>query len=373
MTSFELPPAARFLPLVPRSRPAALPPQQRLTELDDLVHQAKHAREADEGMTRACEAMNKAALVASDNGDADLAAALCWQQYEAFLPAVPLTAKAATFALQPLVNLARLAIRTGNPTGAYTLLESLFSAADRDEAAQVLGRACPVGGLVGSADERAELRRFLWAVLLADGTRALCAAGRWQDAVAHLHRYNGIGTRLLDGRQVAVLAALHHRAPDTATRLLTQANCTEAWERAVAACLTTAAHRVAERDPARAITTMANAVLHLPPTPGGGVFTARLGVLACELAPDHRDLVPRLITVVMGIADAHATTALLASPVVASRLAPDQRKEFEARIAKAELTQNNGPYRLDAPLEQVCAKAARLLALVQGGAPKRYW
>jgi hypothetical protein len=361
MTRFELPPATKYLPLVPRSRPAALPLQQRLTELDDRVHQAEHARDAEEGVTRACEAMNKAALIASDTGDADLAAALSWQQYEAFLPAAPLTTMAATFALQPLVNLARLAIRTGDPAGAYMLLESLFSSSDQDEAAQILGRACPVGGLVDSADERADLRRFLWAVLLADGTRAICAAGRWQDAVDHLHRYNGIGSRLLDGRQVAVLADLHQGDPNTAARLLAETDCTQAWEHAVAACLTTAAHRLAGHDPAAAITTMANAVLRLPPTPGGAVFTTRLGVLACELAPGHHELATHLITVAMEAADAHATTALLTSSVVEPQLTQGQRQAFQGRIARAKLAEKSGLHEADARLEQACDRAARVL------------
>ncbi|WP_435110008.1 hypothetical protein [Nocardiopsis synnemataformans] len=361
MTGPELPAAIRYLPLVPRPRPAALPLQRRLTELDELVHQAQHAHGAEEGMARACEAMNKAALLASDTGHPDLAATLCWRQYEAFLPAAPLTVKAATFALQPLVNLARLAIRTGNPSDAYTLLESLLAAADQAEPAQLLGRTCPVGGLVACAAERAELRQFLWAVLLADGTRALCAAGRWQDAVDHLHRYNGIGTRLLDGRQVAVLAALHRTDPGTATRLLATTDCAQAWEHAVAACLTTATRLASGQDSSAATTAMVNAVLHLPPTPGGAVFAARLGVLACELAPEHRALLDHVLFGVLQSDDAHTATAALGSPVVAPQLAKDQQQALRARVARAELAENEEPFGVDARLDQVCAKAARFL------------
>ncbi|GHD36651.1 hypothetical protein GCM10007147_44160 [Nocardiopsis kunsanensis] len=243
--------------------------RQRLTELDDLLHKAGQTRGSEEAMTRACETMNKAALIASDLGQPGLAEALCWQQYETFTPATPLTAKAATFALQPLVNLGRLAIRTGNPSDAHAVLESLFEAADRGGPAHVLGRSCPVGELVATPGERAELRRFLWAVLLADGTRALCAAGRWQDAMNHLRRYNGIGTRLLDGRQVAVLVALRLDGPDTATDLLAETDASQAWEHAVAACLTAATDQVAGRDPVGAVTTMVDAVHHLPPHPVG--------------------------------------------------------------------------------------------------------
>ncbi len=371
MTVPELPAAIRYLPLVPRPRPAALPLQRRLTDLDALLRQAAHTFDADEGMARACEVMNKAALLASDTGHPDLAATLCWRQYEAFLPAVPLTVKAATFALQPLVNLARLAIRTGNPSNAYTLLESLLAAADQAEPAQLLGRTCPVGGLVACATERAELRQFLWAVLLADGTRALCAAGRWQDAVDHLHRYNGIGTRLLDGRQVAVLAALQRRDPGTATGLLAATDCTKAWEHAVAACLSTATRLASEQDSSAAITAMVDAVLRLPLTPGGAVFATRLGILACELAPEHRALVNHVLFGVLESDDAHAAAAALGSPVVAPKLAKDQRQALRARVAHAELAGNEEPSGVDARLEQVCAKAAGCLPRWLRHAPQR--
>ncbi|GAA1111707.1 hypothetical protein [Nocardiopsis metallicus] len=336
MRRAQLPPATRYLPLVPRPRPAALPLQQRVTELHNLLHQADHTLAPEEQVARACEVMNKAALIASDTGHPGLATTLCWQQYETFTLAARLTAKAATFALQPLVNLARLAIRTGDPSGAYAVLGSLFEAADRGGPANVLGRSCPVGDLVATPSDRAELRRFLWAVLLADGTRALCAAGRWQDAMVHLHRYNGIGARLLDGRQVAVLAALHLHDPDTATGLLAATDCSEAWERAVAACLNTATDLVAGRDAVGAITTMVDAVQHLPPTPGGAVFAARLGVLACELDPDHHALAAHVIVGARESADTHAATAVLESAVLTAQLSEEQSQALRERVAQAQ-------------------------------------
>lgn len=33
------------------------------------------------------------------------------------------------------------------------------------------------------------IRKFLWTILLADGTRALTEAGRWGDALRHLEQY----------------------------------------------------------------------------------------------------------------------------------------------------------------------------------------
>ncbi|WP_187294550.1 hypothetical protein [Nocardiopsis alba] len=312
-------------------------------------------------MTRACEAMNKAALIASDTGQPDLAEALCWQQYETFAPAAPLTAKAATFAVQPLVNLGRLAIRTGNPSDAYTVLESLFEAVDRGGPANVLGRSRPVGNLVDTPGERAELRRFLWAVLLADGTRALCASERWQDAMHHLHRYRGIGLRMLDGRQAAVLAALHLEDIDTATDLLAATDRSQAWEHAVAACLSVATDLVAGRDSASAVTSMIETVRHLPPTPGGTVFATRLGVLACELAPDQHALATHLITGALETTDAHVAAAVLGSPTLATRLTEEQGQVLREHVTQAQPTGTKRPIGLEEELVEIGNRAAGFL------------
>lgn len=361
MTVTLLPATLRYLPLVPRPRPAALPLPQRLTELHDLLHQAERTPDAEEGITRACEAMNKAALIASDIGNPDLAAALCWQQYETFLPTTPLTAKVAIFALQPLVNLARLAIRTGDPSGAYTMLKALFAATDHSEPVQILGRVCAVGALVTSDEERAELRRFLWAILLADGTRALCAANRWPNVAHHLHRYNGIGTRLLDGRQVAVLAALHLKDPETATRILARTDCVQPWEHAVAFCLATATQLVSGQDSTKVAMDMADTILHLPPESGGPVFTVRLGALACELAPEQGRLASHVVSEVVRVDDAHAASTVLATPVIESRLTTGQKQLLRERVARAQPDGNADTSAVEARVKHTCNQATRLL------------
>jgi hypothetical protein len=48
----------------------------------------------------AAEALNKAALIASDCGLVDLAQQLCWRQFDIFQAATPLTARTAKPALQ---------------------------------------------------------------------------------------------------------------------------------------------------------------------------------------------------------------------------------------------------------------------------------
>ncbi|CAM4072560.1 hypothetical protein [Nocardiopsis rhodophaea] len=353
-----LPQAIRYIPLLPRARPPALPPRRRITELNDLLHTAAHTPNAAEGLVRASEAMNKAALIASDTGKPAVARHLCWQHYDLFTQAAPLTARAATLALQPLVNLGRLAIRAGQTTTAYEIFDDLFAATTHEQIAIVEGRACAVADLVSSPPERLDLRRFLWAVLLADGTRALCSSGRWQDALAHLHRHNGIGKRLLDGRQVAVIAALQRHEPDTARKYLEEADCLEQWEKAMAACLTTTTVRAANHDPTEAIAAMTRTLTDLPTTPGGAVFAARIGTLACELAPRHRTLAANLINSVMGSDDAHAAAVVLDSPVAEMELSPQQHEALHGRVARAELASADLPPSLAEDLAVVCDRAA---------------
>jgi hypothetical protein len=92
--------------------------------------------------------------------------------------------------------------------------------------------------LTNSPQAHQEIRRWLWAVLLATGARALATAGRWADASARLADYNGIGRRMLDGRQVAVIAHAVAGEPRHALTLLADTTPGEPWENAVTACLT---------------------------------------------------------------------------------------------------------------------------------------
>jgi len=66
-------------------------------------------------------------------------------------------------------------------------------------------------------DDHQEVCRWLWSVLLGDGTRALAGACRWKQALVHVEQHRGIGQRLLDGRQVAILA--HCLGGDVTTAL----------------------------------------------------------------------------------------------------------------------------------------------------------
>ncbi|MCZ0981837.1 hypothetical protein O1L60_30985 [Streptomyces diastatochromogenes] len=81
--------AHRF-PLVARPRPACPPLAERLREINELAATA----ERDGDLVQAAVTQNKAALIASDCGLADLARTLCWAHAEAYLaPGRPSTAR----------------------------------------------------------------------------------------------------------------------------------------------------------------------------------------------------------------------------------------------------------------------------------------
>lgn len=192
---------ARF-PLVARPRPACAPLEARVRHLCDLARSAERRRDRSTAST----VLNQAALLASDLGLPDLARDWCHQHVDVYLRMRPLDGTAARHALEPLVNLVRLRIRAGDGTDAFEMLNSLYEAVTTSTDTVIDGLHMPISTLTATTNDHQELLRWLWTVHLADGTRALTAAGRWQDALDHLRHRNGIGQRMLDGRQVAIIA-----------------------------------------------------------------------------------------------------------------------------------------------------------------------
>lgn len=273
--------AQRF-PLVARPRPTCGPLTDRVREVCDLARTA--AEQPDGGLSRAATAFNKAALIASDCGLPDLARSLCRRHSDICLRAQPLSTQAARFALEPLVNLARLRIRSGDGEGANLLLNALFEAVKGRSVATVDGHHVSFEHLDGTPDEHRELVRWLWAVVLADGARALTAEGRWADALTHLERHKGIGGRMLDGRQVAVIASITEENTDHALRLLRETAPGEPWEAAVTACLTVLCLRRAGRPVDHDLATMLDRYALLDRTPQLAVFHTRLSLTVIDEA-----------------------------------------------------------------------------------------
>ncbi|MEW1700091.1 hypothetical protein ACIQCR_17035 [Streptomyces sp. NPDC093249] len=318
---------ARRFPLIARPRPACPPLSERLREINELAASA----ERDGDLLKAAVAQNKAALIASDCGLTALARTLCWAHAQAYLGAPePLTGRTARLALEPLVNLARLRIRSGDGDKAYEILSTLFRAVgQRLPQATVDGRPLSLTSLPVEHDERRAIVQWLWTVLLADGTRALTGGGRWREALDAIEQHKGIGGRLLDGRQVAVLARLDEGEWEAALELLSTAQFGEPWEEDVASCLTVASLEEGSQPTEAAVTRMARRYLDGHPEPGLVVFRTQWGLTVLDLSAEERTaqtVIRRLVDETLGSSDGYAARELLEHPSADDILTAETRR-----------------------------------------------
>ncbi len=325
---------ARRFPLVARPRPTCPPLAERVSEISELAATA----ERDGDLARAAAAQNKAALIVSDCGLPDLARTLCRQQSEVYLRAQPLGAQAARNALEPLVNLARLRLRDGQADDAYQLLDTLFRAVKARSGDVIDGRLISFRNLTDSEQDHQDVVTWLWSVLLADGTRALAGAGRWPEALSHVQQHKGIGRRLLDGRQVAILTSVFSE-PETALQLLRESAPDEEWEETVAACLTVLALTLASRPTVDATATMVEHCLRQPP-PGLMVFHTRTALTALDLAGSTRasaGLLQHLVQHVTAAEDGYAARDLLAHGRCAAQLRQSEKQALQRSVSASAL------------------------------------
>jgi hypothetical protein len=325
--------AQRF-PLVARPRPACLPLPERVQALADLADTA--AKQNDPGV--ASTVYNQAALIASDVGLPDMARTICTQHTNLYLRAVPLTHEAAVRALEPVVNLARLQLRAGCQDTALRDLSTLFEAITHARPAHVEGITVPAD-LVATDDDRKNVRAWLWTVLLADGTRALTSAGRWRDALDHIQRHRGLAQRMLDGRQVAVLAALVGGDTTHANDLLTRTKPGEPWEAAVRDSLTVMSLRAANQEWRRPLQHLVTTYLDLPDVEGLTAFITRFGLAVLDLieAPDDaaaRQVVTDLHRRALTANDGYAARDALSHPL-SRRLASKRQMRDSLRLLNA--------------------------------------
>ncbi|MEU5075972.1 hypothetical protein AB0G76_31085 [Streptomyces asoensis] len=270
-------PIAQRFPLISRFRPACLPLPRRVHALVELSDTA--VAKADPGL--ASSVYNQAALLASDIGLPHLARTWCHQHAAAYLHAAPLPAMSAIRALEPVVNLARLQIRAGNTEDGRHRLLTLYKAISDGTDAQFEDIHIPAE-LTTSDTDRHEVRAWLWRVVLADGTRTLTTAGRFDEALTHIETHHGIGQRMLDGRQVAVIAALGHD-PAGAADIVAQTAPGEPWENAVTSCLAVMCNQLALHPAGPPLSELVNTYIQRQPHPGTTVFDTRLGLTILDL------------------------------------------------------------------------------------------
>jgi len=318
----------------------------------------------------AAEALNKAALLASDSGLPELAARWCWRQFLVFQQAAPLPAPILKAALQPLVNLGRLASRTGDTDRAYAFFAGLYETASTGGDFTLDQTEIDFRQLADSEDALRAAQRFLWTVLLADATHTLTRAGRWAEALDHVHRHNGVGNRLLDGRQVTILALTELGQPDQAAKLVEASTTIEPWEHTIRHLLRIHCQHAAGADAAPHIPAMLSAVLTLLRVhdPSTASFRTRAGVTALGLAQPYDDprvseLHTQLINAALG--DARATQDALTHLVVAPTTTSARHQDLVEVVRTAGLGAESIPEAArDELLAAVSAAEVRLRTLL---------
>ncbi|MEU2875346.1 hypothetical protein [Streptomyces sp. NPDC007070] len=327
-------PTAQRFPLVARFRPACLPLPERVHSLIDLADTA--VNKTDQGLASAV--YNQAALIASDLGLPDLAREMCHQHAAAYLHACPLPGMSAIRGLEPVVNLARLQIRAGRADEGRQRLLDLYRAVETGTAARFEGVNIPAD-LTATGEARQEVRTWLWRVLLADGTRTLTTKGRWAEALAHIEAHQGIGKRMLDGRQVAVLAALVSGDTAWAAVLLADTMPGAPWEQAVTACLTVLCRREAGQPIDHHLADLVTAYSGRKTEPGTTVFDTRLGLAvldaigSAEAHVAHR-IVEDLYRRTTDAEDGYAARENLAHPLF-TEIATDQQVQNCRALVRA--------------------------------------
>lgn len=361
-------PLARRFPLVPRPRPACSPLPARVNGICDLARTA--ARSSD--LAAASAAFNKAALLASDCGLPELARQWCRRHADIYLSVRPLDARAARYALEPLVNLARLYIRDGNGDTAFCLLDTLYRAITSRTGAAVDGILLPGSDLTRSPEDHRDLRRWLWTVHLSDSPRALISAGRWQEALAHLQRHNGIGQRMLDGRQVAVITHCTAGDTDSALRLLQDTTAAEPWEHAVTACLTVLCRQHGRLPAGQNLTSMLDTYQQLAHATHPAMFCTRLGLSVIDAAssaehPGAHDIAHSLINHVTASRDGYPAREILAHHGCTAILTGNQAAELAEILDDCALGQRKLPAELEAHLSAALDISEKVISCTLDG------
>jgi hypothetical protein len=326
--------AVNWFPLVPRPRPAGRPLAERVAELVDT------AEVLGEETAQAARVFNGAALLASDTGSSELARLWCWRHATTYLDSAPLDAPTARLALEPLVNLARLRIRSGHGMAAYHLIDTLHHAVHHASDAEIDGNHVRLDRLTLTRAQREQVARWLWTIRLGDGLRALASAGAWAQAATEAERHGGVGKRLLDGRQICIVARCLDRDADAALDMVQASSVSQPWEYAVQSCLQTLCGTRAKRPSIPAAETMKRRFLALISADTPIVFHARLGLAVLDLAEnvegiDVDEVFTLLIDETVRVADGYAAREILTAQKNA--LTAEQRAQLGACTAASGL------------------------------------
>jgi hypothetical protein len=270
----------------------------------------------------------------------NLAEDLCWRQHQVFADAGRLSGRIAVMSLMPLVNLARLETRAGHGELAYRLLHCLNDAARHRNKTDIDGRTVDLSALTGTGEDHRAVCQELYVTLLVDGARALARVGRWTEAANAMAQHRGIGNRLLDGRQIKIMALMEQGLDEQARDLIDATQPTEPWEEAVALLL----HAHCQPADAPVLEPTLDGALEealrllvLPDAPTAA-FQTRVGLSALELDRTGRHAA-RILDCLVGVArlDAYAAREALHHPLAGSALDDRAIDELHAVITMAGL------------------------------------
>ncbi|MFJ9246216.1 hypothetical protein [Streptomyces sp. NPDC101776] len=343
-------PIAQRFPLVARFRPACLPLPQRVRALVDLADTA--VKKTDQGLASAV--YNQAALIASDLDLPDLAREMCHQHAAAYLDACPLPGMSAIRGLEPVVNLARLQIRAGHGDGGRQQLLDLYAAVEAGAGARFEDVVVPAD-LTATDEDRQEVRAWLWRVLLADGTRTLTTEGRWAEALTHIEVHRGVGKRMLDGRQVALLAGLVEGDTGRASALLAATTPGDPWEQSVTTSLSLLCRRDAGQPFDGHLASLVTTYSERKSEPGMTVFDTRLGLTILDAigsaeAPAAHRIVDDLHRRTTDAEDGYAARENLAHPLFTTIATDQQAQDCRALVRACALGAGTIPDDLQAEL-----------------------
>ncbi len=141
---------ARF-PLVPQRRFRCPDLETNVRNVRECAASCREPVTAEERINRACTVWNLSALIVADCGLPDLAVDLCRQQFQIFRAASPISGVSVIPSLQPLVNLARLTRRAGDPEGAYREFEAINYAVHNGGYAVIHGDEIDFDGLIADS------------------------------------------------------------------------------------------------------------------------------------------------------------------------------------------------------------------------------
>jgi hypothetical protein len=338
---------ASRIPLVCRPKPPGAPLAARIEQLTALTA-ALPGADHHQQVARASGVLNFAALIASDASVPGLAARLCWRQWDIFTQAGPLEPDIATMALMPLVNIARLLIREGDGDSAYDVLQRLYRAAQQRGTTTIHDHRVDLSPWTRTTAAHRKLCEELWVTILVDGARALARGGRWAEAARTMASHRGIGSRLLDGRQITIMALAQQGHHQEAIAMIDSTVPAEPWEHTVAAILRICCRPVTPPAPQDELDHAAREALTLTvlPEPMTAAFRTRVGLAALDLTdsqptPYHSRLRAALISA--AACDAYAARDVLSHHLMRSQLTPQQEHELATVITTAGLGTQNLP------------------------------